>query len=1008
MFIFVKQQKKKLLYAATTKLIVFVLSFSLVLGPSAAQAQSVLNLPIPGTMITPSPAFVPVLLKGMTVHPDDPLKFDFIIDSGNTDFTPDEIKKETEKLVKYFLASMTVPKDDLWVNLSPYEAQRIIPEELGKTELGRDMLTQDYILKQLTASLMYPEEELGKKFWDKIYKQAKEQFGTSEIPVNTFNKVWILPERATVYEHEQTVYIVDTYLKVMLDSDYQAMSHEVDSEDGRSKGEDRSSNLDLQSSIIKEIIIPAIEHEVNTGTHFAPLRQIYHSLILAKWYKETIKNSLLSQVYADKNLIAGIESGDETIKDQIYARYIEAYKKGVFNYIKEDYDQLSNEMIPRKYFSGGLGLNTNVPIDRIEKTSSPVIIPDGPQYTAEVAVFPESAAASPLTDWRRLQGQEAVFGEIGRLKSGLFDSILRRDGIETYPHTIRLIEEIKASSGRYRMNVASSSRSAKLQLEIAGVLPLLREDLIVDGHTKRELHFRPKPAGDMFVVAGERVDITPQGGVVIEDLPNGVAAGRDGKFVVLALDQGEQSIEGALTGAGAHEVKKSLEGFTLADLIAFHRRVRGPGVPFEGVVFDNDGVIVNSEPIHFRVYKQVIDDYLLFREGAFSETHEGINETEYYENIATRGVDQGLTNFFTARKITFAQASASPVAASDKPLNIGAIFEKELRRLSNRGIEKAALDRIRLGYATLTGEFRTPADVYREIERLYRQSSSAFSAVHGQRERMAFYQELGKILNTKSDLSRVDVENGELKSFGHHQERHREQRRRARAHEYIVHTMTTSPNFWLRLWAKEAFIQARKIDEPDRTQTLVGYLDSMGPKITEVYAEEARPILEEIDSALEFFEYYVGSDLDDLSEIERIAKVMVSTDNDVESNVFVRALARELFIDIADGVKGGEVSFVEYFESLDIGITDGYAYREAMAYLEEAASPVSDAPTYADIIINAMDEVEPIPDLRANINALNKILRDQGHNIKIRLRKRISGIQLREGISGIQGYTLDP
>ena len=64
----------------------------------------------------------------------------------------------------------------------------------------------------------------------------------------------------------------------------------------------------MQSDIIREIIIPAIEEEVNNGQHFAQLRQIYHSLILAKWYKETIKDSLLSEVYVDQNMIAGIES----------------------------------------------------------------------------------------------------------------------------------------------------------------------------------------------------------------------------------------------------------------------------------------------------------------------------------------------------------------------------------------------------------------------------------------------------------------------------------------------------------------------------------------------------------------------------------------------------------------------------------------------------------------------------------------------------------------------------
>src|SRR3989338_3107035 len=177
-----------------------------ILPPSYAQSIASLNLPVPGTMIASSPAFVPVLLKGMTIHPDDPLRFDFIVDSGNTNFTQDELQKESQRLVKYFLASMTIPKNDLWVNLSPYEKDRIIPDALCKTELGRDLLAQDYILKQLTASLMYPENESGKKFWERVHNQAQEKFGTTDIPVNTFNKVWILPESAKVYENGQTVY----------------------------------------------------------------------------------------------------------------------------------------------------------------------------------------------------------------------------------------------------------------------------------------------------------------------------------------------------------------------------------------------------------------------------------------------------------------------------------------------------------------------------------------------------------------------------------------------------------------------------------------------------------------------------------------------------------------------------------------------------------------------------------------------------------------------------------
>ena len=89
------------------------------------------------------------------------------------------------------------------------EQDRIIPEGLGVTEMGRDLLAQDYLLKQLTSSLMYPEDELGKSFWERVYKKAYERYGTTEIPMNTFNKIWIVPEKGVLYERDGSVLIVE-------------------------------------------------------------------------------------------------------------------------------------------------------------------------------------------------------------------------------------------------------------------------------------------------------------------------------------------------------------------------------------------------------------------------------------------------------------------------------------------------------------------------------------------------------------------------------------------------------------------------------------------------------------------------------------------------------------------------------------------------------------------------------------------------------------------------------
>ena len=60
----------------------------------------------------------------------------------------------------------------------------------------------------------------------------------------------------------------------------------------------------------------------------------------------------MSKGYVGKNKISGVTSRDKTLKEQIYQRYIAAYKKGVFNYIKEE-GNTTGEAVPHKYFSGG-------------------------------------------------------------------------------------------------------------------------------------------------------------------------------------------------------------------------------------------------------------------------------------------------------------------------------------------------------------------------------------------------------------------------------------------------------------------------------------------------------------------------------------------------------------------------------------------------------------------------------------------------------------------------------
>ena len=189
------------------------------LGPFPSSWADEFLLPPPGQMVQLSLSYSPVVLKGIKLDPNNPFRFHFYVDTGNSK-NPLSFKSESSKLIKYFLASLTIPEKDLWVNLSPYEKDCIVPQAFGQTEMGRDLLAQDYILKQITASIIYPESKIGKEFWAKVYAEAEAKYGTTNIPINTFNKVWIIPDKAVVYENKGTAFVLESHLKVMLEEDY--------------------------------------------------------------------------------------------------------------------------------------------------------------------------------------------------------------------------------------------------------------------------------------------------------------------------------------------------------------------------------------------------------------------------------------------------------------------------------------------------------------------------------------------------------------------------------------------------------------------------------------------------------------------------------------------------------------------------------------------------------------------------------------------------------------------
>jgi len=305
----------------------FCLLFSSVFSVGASYAADIANtLPVPTALLPVSQKFTHPVLRGLRVDPKDPARIEFYLDTASAETVTQD---EAQMLVADFYAALSISEKDLWVNLSPTEKDRVSGEGLADAALGDAMLAQDYLLKQFSSSLTHPDTETGKEYW---------KGGFAE----TSSKVWIVPEKADIYQKKGFVYIVDASLDV------------------RAEAKRPGSFL------------AKIKEEVNGGETFARTRQIYHAVILAQWFKRATLDSLYRNVIDAKN-VTGIETDDPAAQDAIWQRYCESFKKGAYSVSK----RTDNPHQKRVYFSGGNDMRSASAVMRDVTAASAILPVDG-------------------------------------------------------------------------------------------------------------------------------------------------------------------------------------------------------------------------------------------------------------------------------------------------------------------------------------------------------------------------------------------------------------------------------------------------------------------------------------------------------------------------------------------------------------------------------------------------------------------------------------------------------
>ncbi|MEW5759066.1 MAG: hypothetical protein AB1755_06345, partial [Candidatus Omnitrophota bacterium] len=152
--------------------------------------------------------------------------------------------------INYFLTALTIDDSEFWVNLNPNQPNRLTGTNLAYTDMGKHLLLLDLKLKKDTAFSLFPGLSTGAtEYWTRVFAKAKalaksnikyqksniqtknqkeeqnrrteELTNSRTVSIPTTFRVWIVPDKAEVYEDGKgSCVITKSTLKVLLESEY--------------------------------------------------------------------------------------------------------------------------------------------------------------------------------------------------------------------------------------------------------------------------------------------------------------------------------------------------------------------------------------------------------------------------------------------------------------------------------------------------------------------------------------------------------------------------------------------------------------------------------------------------------------------------------------------------------------------------------------------------------------------------------------------------------------------
>ncbi|MFD9326131.1 hypothetical protein [Streptomyces sp. NPDC060065] len=250
-----------------------------------------------------------------------------------------------------FFVWLSLDPSDFWVNLDPTEPDRIVDDQLGRTDAGRILLEADLRMKKTVGKLIHPHTALGRQYWDSLQGECMSY------------RNWITPAPASVHQDGDKLYILDAPLDVKMETEY--LSELGGSNATPTCPQQDQATEEHNEELFRSLILPRLKDAINTAPEYADLRRVYLARVAAEWYRE--RNRTKDTTYGeliDTGDITDWRTTDDWTPRDTFDKYVDSYTEGEFDVTDKTADGAKN------YVYGGVDLTRvslqQVPDDRFD------------------------------------------------------------------------------------------------------------------------------------------------------------------------------------------------------------------------------------------------------------------------------------------------------------------------------------------------------------------------------------------------------------------------------------------------------------------------------------------------------------------------------------------------------------------------------------------------------------------------------------------------------------------